>query len=356
MPILNPDFSRRADEIVIPTVDDRMRLFGWTDGKVTNNEAVMRERMGQERLERDIPLMMRAGAPFEPLKEVVDKWNAFQQSKGRFPGSCDWSLLDEFVLKDVLIWLPQIIGSCVASNTFRGWVIRLMYQITFLGMPQEYLGRNQFGQLNYAFYVPWTYGAARKRVNMRGGDGLYCEAMVESLLKDGVLSCSTPALVELLKSLGSNGEKDYPETQKASLYRAFGDWRYIEELRQYADFPLEACPYVTGADQLIEMLKFCRPVFHCSNLAIKKIGTHPDGFAIHGRDPNDQWPHNMEFVGFFYASDGELFFVFSNESWGLNYVYNVPYKEAVDWFARRNVTAAAIAGIRGPVSSPPVFA
>lgn len=353
MAAMNPDFARRADDVLVPAIDNP---FGWSEPGVDPQQAVMRERLGQERLEKDVPLMLRAQAAFDPIPGVVAAWNDFQKSKGRFPGSCDWSLLDEFVLKEVLIWLPQIIGSCVVSNTFRGWVTRLMYQITFLGMPMEYLGRNQFGPANYAFYGPWTYGAARKRANMRGGDGLYCEAMVESLLKDGVMSCSVPALIDLTKQLGVSGEKDYPEPQSASVYRAFGAWKYVEDLRKYADFSLEECPYVTSADQLKDMLTACKPVFHCSNLAIKKVGTHPDGFAIHGRDPANSWPHNMEFVGYFYASDGELFFVFSNESWGLNYIYNVPYKEVQDWFARRNVTAAAIGNIRGPVSAPPLAA
>lgn len=353
---LNPDFSRRADEVIVPNRPPE-ELFGWTQRDVTENEAVYRERVGQEALQKDVPLMMRFGAAQSPLPEVQKKWDDFQKSKGRGPNSCDWSLLDEFLLNgQQLSWLPQLIGSCVVSNTFRGWVQRLSYQIAFLGMPQEHLGRNEFGPKNYSFYAPWTYGAARKRGNMRGGDGLYCEVMVASLLKDGVLPCTSPALQTLLTQLGSNSDRDFPETQKTSLYRAFGDWKYIEDLRPHADFALEDCPYVTTADQLIERLKSCNPVFCCSMLAIRKVGTHPDGFAIHGRDPGNSWPHNMEFVGYFYASDGELFFVFSNESWGSKVIYNVPYKEAVDWYNRRNLTTASIGNIKGPASAPPVIA
>jgi hypothetical protein len=347
----NPDFARFADDVIVPPEP----LFGWGEENKTLSEQVLIERVGQDKLAKDMPVAIRIGNPEEILPEIATKWATFQKSKGRGEGSCDWSLLDEFVLGTQLYWLPQIIGSCVVSNSFRGWVIRLMYQIGVLGLPMEYLGRSEFGPKNYSFYGPFSYGAARKRVNMRGGDGLYCEALQQSFLKDGVIMCNTPELQPILTSLNVAGDKDFPEPQRESVYRRFGDWQYIEQLRPYADFVLEDCPIINSEEELRQALQSCRPCFFCSGIAIRKIGTHPDGFTIHGRDPNNSWAHNMCFHGFFFASDGELFYVFSNESWGRQHLYIIRQKEVDGWFKSRNVTSAAIGMIRGPKSSPPLL-
>lgn len=349
--MLNPDF-RSADEIIVPP----NAQFGWTDGKETESSALLREQIGREHLEDDMPVACRVSASIEPLPEALTAWNLFQKSKGRAEGSYDWSLLDEFLIGKPLHWKAQIVGSCVVSNSYRGWNIRGMYQISLLGLPQEYLGRNEFGPNNYAFYAAYTYGMARKRANMRGGDGLYCEALQSSFLKDGVVACNTPALIELCKRLNVSKDTDFPEPQNEQVYRAFGDWKYLDELTPYADYVLEECPSVTKVDQLIERLKECKPTFICSMLAIKKVGMHKDGFAIHARNPSDQWAHNMCFHGFFITSDNQLMIRFSNESWGPEHIYNVPYEEVDDWFLRRNVTAAAIGNIRGPKSAPPQMA
>lgn len=349
MPTLNPDF-RGADEVFVPA--NLKDMCGWTDGTISESEAVLKERFGQDDLMKSLPMQTTIREEPKPLPAIVDAWNSFQASKGRGPGSCDWSLLDEFIYGKPLLWLPQIIGSCVISNSFRGFVIRQNYQIAILGEPQEYFGKNEFGQNNLAFYGPWLYGAARKRANMRGGDGLYCEALQKSFLLDGVVTCSTPKLVELLTKLGAAKEKDFPEPQNERLYRQFGDWNYIEELRPYADFKLADCPTVTSQADLKACLEVGKPVFHCSMVAIHKVGTHKDGFAIHKRNPRDQWAHNMCYHGFFYASDGELFYRMSNESWPDGPIYNLPASEVDDFYARRNVTSAAIGRIQGPMSAP----
>lgn len=346
---LNPDF-RSADEVVPPS--NLREMCGWTDGRISESDAIARERLGQELLAKDLPVHTRFGASDVIMPELAKKWNDFQKSKGRFDGSCDWSLLDEFCFGNPLLWLPQIIGSCVVSNTFRGFHIRQTFQIVLLGLAEEWFGKSEFGPNSFGFYGPWSYGAARKRANMRGGDGLYCEAMQASLLKDGVLACSSPKLQEICRNVGAASERDFPEPQNARLYRAFGDWEYIEALRPHADFTLQECPIVASVDELDEALKSCKPVFHCSMIAIHKVGTHKDGFAIHKRNPRDQWAHNMCYHGFFYASDGEVFYRMSNESWGPEHIYNVPRAEVDDWYRRRNVTSAAIGMINGPKSAP----
>ena len=349
MPTYNPDF-RTVAEVVKPADAQ----FGWTDGKTSETAARLLEQQMREKLENDMPVACKGFSTFTPIPTIWDQWLSFQKSKGRAEGGWDWSLMDEFVLQRPLLWLPQIIGSCVISNTFRGWTIRLMSQISLLGEPFEFLGREEFSPKNFAFYAPWSYGAARKRANMRGGDGLYCEPMQESLLKDGVISCSTPKLLEICQRLGVAKERDFPEPQDARVYRAFGDWQYLDELRPYADYTLEECPSVNTTEQLWVRMQECKPAFVCSMIAIRKIGDHRDGFPLHGRDPNDQWAHNMCFHGAFITSDNRRIFRLSNESWGPQHIYNVYYEEVDTWFRRHNLTVAAIGQIRGPKSVPPM--
>lgn len=345
---INPDF-RGSDEVLIPPGAQ----FGWTDGKVTFNQAYTLEQRGQERLAHQMPNACKMGEQYPVLEDVAAYWVEFQKSKGRYEGSQDWTLLDEFLYQKTLIWLPQIIGSCVVSNSFRGWQIKLGYQIAFQGMPMEHLGRSEFGTNNYAFYGPWTYGDARKIANMRGGDGLYCEALQKSFLRSGVLPCNTPALLNICSKLGVSGEKNFPEPQEASVYRQFGDWNYIEELRPYADYTLRECPMVRDLETLDKVLDYAGCTFFCSAIAIKKVGDHKDGFAIHAQNPRDSWLHNQCFHGKFFSSDKRKFYRLSNESWGPNHVYNIPEEEVDRWFKTQRPSAASIGIINGPDSSFP---
>ncbi len=344
---LNPDI-RGADEII-----PLKHLTGWTDGKIDLKDALRIERAGEDRIMREMPSSSIITDSISILPEILKQWEEFQRFKGRFPGSADWTLLDEFVTDKALLWLPQIIGSCVTSNSIRGYGIRSQYQIVMLGLSQEYLGRNEFGSANYLPYGPFSYGLARMLGGMQnGGDGLFCEAMVKAYLQ-GVLSCSTPKLLEITTKLNVNQDKDYPEPQSENVYRLFGKGNYINELKPYMDYALQECPYIKSEEQLDKMMSDCKPTFQCSGLAIKKIGEHKDGFAIHGRDPNDSWAHNMCWHGKLIGSDGAKFYRLSNESWGQQHLYNIPVPQVVDFFRNRNVTCAAIGMINAPKSAPP---
>lgn len=85
--------------------------------------------------------------------------------------------------------------------------------------------------------------------------------------------------------------------------------------------------------------------FVCSMEAIHKVGTHRDGFAIHARNPRDQWAHNMSFQGYFKASDGEVFIRESNESWGAKHIYNRRQSEVDQAFRSGRLTVQAIGKI-----------
>jgi len=347
---LNPDF-RGADEVVKP---DNAQM-GWTDGTKTEGQALTAERKMYDAFGNDMPVATKI-RPAKAVNEVMaKKWDEFQVSKGRQPGSNDLSLIDEFVHGKPLLWKPQIIGSCVQSNTFRGLVARYMYETAVLGQPQEYLGRNEFGADNYATYGPFTYGMARRRANMRGGDGLYCAPMAASMAKDGILRCNSPKLKELLARLNANRDTDFPEPQNARLYRAFGKWQYLDELKDDADFTVMETPSIRSLDQLVEVLWAGKPAFVCSGEAIHKVGEHRDGFAIHARNPRDSWAHNMCFIGIFKASDGELFIRETNESWGGRHMYTRRAAEVGESFRRNRLSVAAIGETNAPMSRVPII-
>lgn len=351
MVALNPDF-RSADVVTPP---DLNRMTGWAPRGTTEAEAIDFERRFAARIAEEEPELFQAFADPEPDARILKSWNDFQESKGRYPGSFDWSLLDEFCLKKPLLWLPQIIGSCVCSNTFRAYVLRMMYQTFILGQAQELFGKDEFGVNNFAFYCPFTYGLARRKANMRGGDGLYCSPMQWSLAQ-GVVKCDTPKLLQITRANGVADDRDFPEPQGndgKAFYRAMGDWKYLDDLTPYMDFAVKDSVDVTSGDQLWELLKKGKPCYVCSMEAIRKVGIHNDGFTIHERDPGDSWAHNMAFHGGFISSDGERWIRESNESWGYLHIYNRRLTEVDKSFRQNRLTVASIGHINSPSSSPP---
>jgi hypothetical protein len=50
-------------------------------------------------------------------------------------------------------------------------------------------------------------------------------------------------------------------------------------------------------------------------IAVHKVGTHKDGFTIHGLNPRDSWAHNMGIMGRRVASDGTRYIIVDNTSW-----------------------------------------
>lgn len=346
---LNPDIRGADDVIAPPNLDD---MTGWLVPEATTEEEFIQgEKTKIGSLQDDFPVAFQTRAAKEIAQPLYDEWVSFQKSKGRFEGSCDWTLLDEFVLKKALLWLPQIIGSCVCSNTFRGWVIRLMYQNVFFA--GEYLGNNEFGADNYSFWCPFSYGMSRKRGNLRSGDGSFCGVMAETLMKDGVVKCNNSRVQEISADYRCTAENDFPEPQGSAgmkLYRDVGNWKYLDELLPYAENRLIESPSVKSVDQLIDLLEAGKPCFVCSMEAIKKVGEHPDGFAIHARDPGNQWAHNMCFHGTLVASDGRKFIRESNESWGSQHLYNRDPEEVEKSFRAGRLTVQAIGEIDGPKS------
>ena len=342
----NPDFRGSASDVETPS--NIKELCGWT----SNYDDESRE--ADKLIERMPRFCQEAPGSQQFLPSRWKAFDDFQKSKGRYEGSADWSLIDEWVLGKRLDWLPQIVGSCVISNTLRPWVASMMVQVAVKGEPEMYFGGNEFGPDNFSFYGPFSYGDARVLGNMhRGGDGLYCQVARQSFIETGVILCSNPDLHAICDRNGTGGDRDYPEPQSARVYRQWGAGNHIRDLKRQAGFNLVEAPMIKSADQLWDLLGKGKTAFVCSMEAIHRVGRHRDGFSIHARNPGDQWAHNMSVQGRLVASDGERFFVWSNESWGKSHVYYRKFDEVADSFRRNRLTMCGIGDILAPSSPPP---
>ncbi len=304
------------------------------------------------------PAPFQSRAPQELDLPTRKAWDAFQLSKGRFAGSSDLSLIDEFVFGKSFTWLPQDIGSCVWSNTFRRFFERMCVEIALRGDAEEWIGTEEFGPKSLAPFCV-SYGFARQRANMRRGDGLYCSPMQQSLVLDGVVLCSTPKLQELLRNAGATAANDCPEVRSTSLYRQIGNWAWNDTLRPLADCKLLESPKVKTYDEFLANEDAMKPMFMCSSIAIKVKGQHKDGFTIHTRNMLDSWAHNMGLGGRRVTSDGDVFHRIDNTSWlrpgTLNrdaYVYWIHSTEMKYLFDRGVIDVGTIGEISGIPSLP----
>jgi len=330
--------------------------FETHQANATIAEKVNTSKRMQHVFAEDNPIVYRQREARSIPPGLAKKWDEFQVSKGRSPGSQDLTLMVEFIFGTPWPFLPQDIGSCVWSNTFRPWIDRMCWEICLNGDPEAYIGTEQFGVKSIAPHCV-TYGIAREIANMRGSDGLYCAPMVKALTR-GVVLCSTPKVKELHDAANASGETNYPEPRSASLYRKIGDWAWNTALKPYLCCALRESVDVTTVDQHRLQEDQCKPMIMCSGIAIRKIGNHKDGFAIHGIDPNNSWAHNMGFNGFRLASDGNRFTRLGNKSWTRpgqdpeELIYNLPPEEMQKIY-RKDIDVASIGEIEGLPLAPP---
>jgi hypothetical protein len=307
----------------------------------------------------DMPIAYRSRAAKDWVSEAMKlKWEKFQLDKGRFAGSQDLTLIDEFVFGKSFTWLPQDIGSCVWSNTFRRFFERMCVEIALRGDAEEFIGTDEYGPESLAPFCV-SYGFARQRANMRSGDGLYCSPMQESLVKDGVVLCSTPKLIEMMNAAGAQDPRNYPEPRSAALYRKIGNWAWNEALKPYTSCRLLESPKITNIDQHNANVASLKPMFMCSMIAIRPVGTHADGFPIHARDTRTSWAHNMGWAGVRVASDGKRYHRLCNTSWlqgGTSdvekFIYNIEESILDGWYKSGKIDVGTIGEIDGIPSLP----
>jgi hypothetical protein len=347
-------------------IDHPVGPMGWGDPKLSIGANIDVEKRMLEAYFNDYPRGYTRRVQASPIPAaLLEDWNKFQDSQNRLAGSIDLTLMTQWVFGKKAWFRPQGIGSCVWSNTKRRVVDRMAFQIALRGDAGEYLGSSEFGPTSFAPSA-MSYGFARKRANMRGlgqnSDGLYRSPMTESMLKDGFVDCSTPAYVELMKSLGCSSEDSYPEPYgHDNVYRRIGNWDFNDKMLPYADYRLLEAPPVTNVDDLIAAFREFKPGFQCSGIAIKTAGMHKDGFMTHTRNRNDSWGHNMGYGGLRVGSDGKQYIIITNESWVFpnepdpwKYNYNVPVEEVASWFKNGMLDSGIIGEMDLPKSKPPM--
>ena len=338
---------------------DRSILNGWVIPGVTDPQQMLdAERRYTDMLMEQIPKSFEARQAKLFMPAIQQKWIDFQLSRGRFAGSNDLTLIDQFIFGKVFRFLPQDIGSCVWSNTFRQWIRRMMVEIGLRGDAEEWIGSTEFGVTSIAPHCV-TYGFARQRANMRSGDGLYKGPMQEELLKGGVVLCNNAKLKSLMDAAGATSLKDYPEPRSARLYRQIGNWLWNDALRDQRTCRLLESSTVLTIEDHDKADAALKPMFQCSSIAIKPTGVmHKDGFMISTEDRSDSWAHNMGWAGNRITSDGQEFKVLSNESWDQEtgkyeaHTYFIRKEEVKTWYDRKRVDTATIGEIEGIESLP----
>jgi len=319
-----------STEELVPRLD----LTGWgpQDQALELKEKHYAEQSLFEKFAESAPHKVMQREPITIPPGIWDKYTKFLDSKGYGKGSVSLIQLDEFCRGRKFNWLPQKTGSCVMSNSFRLWVRRCLFECLVLGQAEELLGTNEFGKDNLSFYAPVTYGFGRRRGNMKGGDGSWCSIQYDAFCQDGVVKCNNAKLLSILTKYNAVGEHDFPEPQDNNVYRMFQNWQYLDDLKPEAGLKLMETVKLTDiATDRANLLQF-KGSSMCSSIALKKVGTHKDGFDIYAQDRANRWDHNMSKQGLRIASDGKEFIEVSNESWGPNYIYNVPIEEVDRWY------------------------
>lgn len=212
-------------------------------------------------------------------------------------------------------WLRQLIGSCVASGGMRAGTLKTYTDILLHGQPESAFGTEFSGTNNVNMFAPFSYRAGRKIGGLRGGDGSFCGAHIEGLMKYGLLPCDTPGL-------GSDTDA-FPEPQDMRTYRRWGDSdqlldKYANTAKRYVLIESER---IRDADQLWTVLtEHRKTAMICSGWAFKPDAVHPswtiDGERVwmYTRDRRNSWAHNMSITGGFVV-DGVKWVEVTN-SWG----------------------------------------
>lgn len=263
-------------------------------------------------------------------------------------GSIDLRLLTEVAFGSLYMWLAQIIGSCVASGGIKCWTLSALYQILVLGQPEEALGHMRLGVDTIVPYGPMSYGLGRRRGNMRRGDGSYCSIQIASFMKDGVLDCNTPQLHRIT----GTDDNNFPEPQSAKLYREFGSWGHLDDLKPYLDYRVLESVEVKDASQSVELLRAGKPHMICSGWGFGPTSKKVNSFTVYKR--SGSWSHNMTICGVLVGEDGNLYIIVLN-SWGPRAhrdgeFFIIPIELYAKWL--KSASCIAIGDIDLPDSAP----
>lgn len=250
------------------------------------------------------------------------------------------------VFGSMLVWLAQIIGSCVGSGGGRGWTQRVLIELFLLNEPEKPFGTELIGTNNVCQFIPYSYRAGRRRGGLNRGDGSFCSVHIEGFMKDGALPCSAPGI-----------QSDaFPEPQSSSTYRSMGNSNsFMDKFKPIAQkYLMTESVKITDADQGMEvMTKKFQPFMVCSSWAFEPAEKHPtwklaDGTPvyIYRRNKRTSWAHNMTIVAFIKVSG--KWYVKVKNSWGMKAHRNgdwfvIPIEVFAEWC--RSAEIASIGNI-----------
>jgi len=291
-----------------------MSMFGWGLPSQTLQEKIDAERREREALELLVPDRMchhdnRAVANDQLLAEVKQ----IQQANGIDDGFCFLYLI-EAIWGFQFEWLPQLIGSCVASGDMRTTAYRMAAEVFLLNQPESIFGETIVGPMNLAPFAPYNYRMGRDAAGINGSsDGSLCLPHIKGKMKYGHLPCSTPGLVS----------DAFPEPQDMPLYRRWGAGNTLAS--QYhsvaSQYVLEESENVKTVDTGITLINQFKPQNNCSGFAFKKRGPIPGWKLADGSqvdlwtiDPANSWQHNMSIIGYVTVK-GTMYEIWEN-SWG----------------------------------------
>lgn len=255
----------------------------------------------------------------DPIPAVLAKVKDLQSADG-WDNGFSFPHFERLLNQDKTFdWIPQLIGSCVASGGGVVVVQRALAELFLLDQEnQALLGGQYLGPSSFSPFLPYSYRAGRRLVPINGGrsngadDGSLCSYHIRGLM-EGMLPCSTLAL-----------QSDrFPEPTSMPLYRQWGaDDRLFNQFNSIARGSmqlLESTQNKLGDDVVRNLLAF-KPAMVCSDWAFRPDYQHPtlrwmgQPVWIYRRDTSTSWAHNMSFVGA--LSHNNTWYIVVQNTWG----------------------------------------
>jgi len=288
--------------------------MGWGEDTDTDESRLVREQRAFEALSNAYPDRINTATEPDYNENHFNIVKKLMQEDG-IDNGFSANHVEKAVFDNYLLWLEQLIGSCVGSGGGRVVTQRTLIEVFLLNEPEEILGTKLIGTNNVCPFIPFSYRAGRKIGGINRGDGSFCGAHIEGLMKYGSLPCSTPGIVS----------DAFPEPQNTSTYRNMGN--SDELLTKFGPeakvFLMEDTIKITDGDQGKDALtKFFQPAMICSNWAFEPDYKHAswkfaDGTPvyIYKRNTRTSWAHNMSIVAVVEAYG--KWWVFVKNSWGM---------------------------------------
>jgi hypothetical protein len=298
--------------------------MGWGQPWQTTQERIDDERDARAKLAYESPLALMRRTAKEIKNEALYKRVLELMAQDGMEGGFSFLHLHEAVFGKLPDWLPQLIGSCVASGDKETTAGRMLAEAFLFHQPESLPGHTTNSPENLSFFAPYSYRAGRKLAGINGtGDGSLCVPHIKGKMQFGHLPCNSPGLTS----------DAFPEPQNQSLYRSWGATdRFLDQYSSMGGkFKLLESEEVRNPGQLWTLsTEHLKPANICSMWAFKRGPKHPtwqtrDGQPVYiwVRDTRDEWAHNMSRMG--YVTVGGKKYGIVKNTWG-------PYHDGRSWF------------------------